>query len=72
MVSHINYDYGELVSYFNGVYVHQGVHIPFTIIKIINLESKDVIDIDISLSKPLDNERFIKDEILKEFNKTIK
>lgn len=72
MVSHINYDYGELVSYFNGIYVHQGVYIPFTITKIINLETKDVIDIDIALNRIVDNVQFIKDEILKEFNKKIK
>lgn len=68
----INFDYSELTSYFKGVYHYQGRPLDFTIVKTIDLETKEVIDLMVSFNKKVDNERYIKDEIIKEFNKRFK
>ena len=72
MVSNINYDYSELVSYYQGVYVYQGKPLDFTIVKITDVNTKELIDLSISFTRKIDNEVSIKDEILKHFNKSFK
>lgn len=72
MVSHINYDYSEITSYFKGVYTYQGRPLDFTIVKTVDLETKDVIDLIVSFNHKLDNEQPIKDDVLKQFNKQIR
>lgn len=69
MESIINFDYSELTSYFKGVYYYQGRPLDFTIVRTINLETKDVIDLIVSFSVKVENEQKIKDEIITQFNK---
>ncbi len=65
MELNIVFDYSELVSYFKGVYHHQGKPLDFTIVKIIDLHSKELIDLQVT---NIDDPE-VKGAIIAEFNK---
>jgi hypothetical protein len=64
----INYDYSELVSYYQGVIYDQGIPLDFTIIKTTNLATKDLIDLEVAFTKKVSNYTQLRDKIISQFN----
>jgi hypothetical protein len=68
----INYDYSELISYYQGVIYYQGKPLDFTIIKTTDVATKEIIDIEVGFTKSVDNRQELVDKILNHFNKNFK
>ena len=68
----INYDYSELVSYYQGVIYNQGLPLDFTIIKTTNVATKELIDIEVAFTKKVVNYTELRDKVLSKFNQDFK
>jgi len=68
----INYDYSELVSYYQGVIYNQGLPLDFTIIKTTNVATKELIDIEVAFTKKVNNYTELRDKVLSKFNQDFK
>lgn len=72
MELNINYDYSELVSYYQGVIYYQGNPFDFTLIKTTDVATKELIDIEVAFNKSVSNYMELRDQIISHFNKNFK